>query len=126
MMAARSTLLGQRALQVSQEAQYQIERPARTRSHWPSCRSRTIRFGGCSMKADMGHPAEHLPHWKQRRTELPERDSTFLTKPTFIVSLERCINLFFTANLARCDLLQEAEAWSIRPMERKKQVDFAL
>src|SRR5512142_3250341 len=95
MMEARSTLLGQRVEQVSQEAQYQMERPARTRSYWPSCRSRTIRFGGCSMKERIGQPAEHLPHWKQRRTELPDSFSTFFTKSRFIVSVERVIFEFF-------------------------------
>ena len=29
------------------------------------------------MKVAIGQPAEHLPHWKQRRTEVPERASTF-------------------------------------------------
>ena len=96
MIAARSTLLGQRVEQVSQEAQYQMERPARTRSYWPSCSRRTIRLGGCSMKVRIGQPAEHLPHWKQRRTELPERASTFRTKSRFIVSWEMIIFFFFT------------------------------
>src|SRR5512138_3208775 len=91
MMAARSTLLGQRVEQVSQEAQYQMLRPARTRSYWPSCKRRTIRLGGCSMKVRIGHPAEHFPHWKQRRTELSESFSTFLTKSRFIVSAESVI-----------------------------------
>src|SRR6266542_4307435 len=97
MMSARSTLLGQREEQVSHEAQYQMLRPASTRSYCPSCNSRTIRFGGCSMKFRIGHPAEHLPHWKQRRTELPDSASTFRTKPRFIVSVERCIFACFTA-----------------------------
>jgi len=48
-MEARCTLLGQRVEQVSQEAQYQMERPARIRCHCPSWRSLTILFGGCSM-----------------------------------------------------------------------------
>src|ERR671931_83898 len=96
MIEARSTLLGQRVEQVSHEAQYQMERPASTRSYCPSCRKRTIRFGGCSMKERMGQPAEHLPHWKQRRTELPDRASTFRTKPRFIVSVESCILECFT------------------------------
>src|SRR6185369_1338858 len=91
MMAARSTLLGQRVEQVSQEAQYQMLRPASTRSYWPSCSSLTIRLGGCSMNERIGQPAEHFPHWKQRRTELPESFSTFLTKSRFIVSVERVI-----------------------------------
>src|SRR5512140_125915 len=95
MMAARSTLLGQRVEQVSQEAQYQMERPARTRSYWPSWSRRTILLGGCSMKVRIGQPAEHLPHWKQRRTELSESFSTFLTKSMFIVSAERVIFEFF-------------------------------
>src|SRR5512145_1140749 len=95
MIAARSTLLGQRVEQVSQEAQYQIERPASTRSYWPSCSRRTMRLGGCSMKERIGQPAEHLPHWKQRRTELPERASTLRTKSRFIVRVERVILVFF-------------------------------
>ena len=94
MMAARSTLLGQRVEQVSQEAQYQMLRPASTRSHWPSWISRTIRFGGWSMNDRMGQPAEHLPHWKQRRTELPDNASTFLMNPTFIVSCDSSILVF--------------------------------
>src|SRR5512146_493978 len=98
MIAARSTLLGQRVEQVSHEAQYQMERPASTRSYWPSCRSRTIRFGGCSIKLRIGHPAEHLPHWKQRLTELPESASTFRTNPRFMVSVESCILACFTAS----------------------------
>src|SRR5512136_951543 len=101
MMPARSTLFGQRVVQVSQEAQYQMERPARTRCPCPSCSSRTIRLGGCSMNADIGQPAEHLPHWKQRRTELPESCSTFLTKSRFIVSWERVILEFFISSLPR-------------------------
>jgi hypothetical protein len=56
--------------------------------------SRTIRLGGCSMKERMGHPAEHLPHWKQRRTELPDSASTFLMNPTFIVSCDNSILVF--------------------------------
>jgi len=48
------------------------------------------------MKERIGQPAEHLPHWKQRRTELPDRLSTFLTKSSFIVSVESCILVFFT------------------------------
>src|SRR5512141_2627416 len=94
MMAARSTLLGQRVVQVSQEAQYQMERPASTRSYWPSCKRRTIRFGGCSMNVRIGQPAEHLPHWKQRRTELPDNASTFFTNPRFMVSRESSIFAF--------------------------------
>jgi len=54
-----------------------------------------IRFGGCSMKLRIGHPAEHLPHWKQRDTFDPERVSTFLTNPRFIVSCERGILVCF-------------------------------
>jgi hypothetical protein len=46
------------------------------------------------MKERMGQPAEHLPHWKQRRTELSESFSTFLTKSRFIVSVERVILAF--------------------------------
>src|SRR6185369_12688498 len=96
MMEARCTLLGQRVEQVSQEAQYQMERPARMRCHWPSCSRRTTRLGGCSMKVAMGQPAEHLPHWKQRRTEVPERASTLRTKSMSMVSAERSILIFFT------------------------------
>src|SRR5512144_3264530 len=99
MMAARSTLLGHRVEQVSHEAQYQMLRPARTRSYCPSCKSRTIRFGGCSMKVRIGQPAEHLPHWKQRRTELPDSASTFRTNPRFIVSVESCILVCFIDTL---------------------------
>src|SRR5512139_199380 len=99
MMAARSTLLGQRVEQVSQEAQYQMERPASTRSYWPSCSRRTMRLGGCSMKVRMGQPAEHLPHWKQRRTEVPDSFSTLCTKSRFIVRAERVILVFFNAAL---------------------------
>src|SRR5512141_1707437 len=95
MMAARSTLLGQRVVQVSQEAQYQMERPASTRSYWPSCKRRTIRLGGCSMKVRIGQPAEHLPHWKQRRTEVSDSASTLRTKSTSIVSCERIIFFLF-------------------------------
>src|SRR5512144_1168527 len=95
MIPARSTLFGQRVVQVSQEAQYQMLRPASTRSYCPSCNSRTIRFGGCSMKLRIGHPAEHFPHWKHRRTELPDNASTFRTKPRFMVSVESCILVFF-------------------------------
>jgi hypothetical protein len=49
------------------------------------------------MKERIGQPAEHLPHWKQRRTELPDSFSTFLTKSRFIVSVERVILEFFIA-----------------------------
>jgi hypothetical protein len=48
------------------------------------------------MKVAMGQPAEHLPHWKQRRTDVPERVSTLRTKSTSIVSVERSIFFFFT------------------------------
>src|SRR5512139_3957107 len=96
MIEARSTLFGHRVEQVSHEAQYQMLRPASTRSYCPSCKSRTIRFGGCSMNERIGHPAEHLPHWKQRRTELPLRASTFFTNPRFIVSWDNVIFEFFT------------------------------
>jgi hypothetical protein len=67
------------------------------------------------MKLDMGQPAEHLPHWKQRRTEVPERDSTCFTKPAFMVSLERYINLFFTANLALVVILDGGGLSLARP-----------
>src|SRR6185369_17728310 len=96
MIEARCTLLGQRVEQVSQEAQYQMERPSRMRRHWPSCNRRTTRLGGCSMKVAMGQPAEHLPHWKQRRTEVPERASTLRTKLMSMVSAERSIFICFT------------------------------
>jgi hypothetical protein len=48
------------------------------------------------MKLRIGHPAEHLPHWKQRLTELPDSASTFRTNPRFIVSVESCILACFT------------------------------
>src|SRR5690242_18274897 len=95
MMAARSTLLGKRVLQVSHEAQYQMLRPARIRSYCPSCRRRMIRLGWCSMKLRIRQPAEHLPHWKQRDTREPLKDSTFFTNARFIVSWERVILVFF-------------------------------
>src|SRR3954464_11267678 len=97
MMEARSTLLGHLVEQVSHEAQYQMLRPASTRSNCPSCRSRTIRLGGCSIKERIGHPAEHFPHWKHRRTELPDKASTFRTNPTFIVSRDSGIFWCFTS-----------------------------
>jgi hypothetical protein len=53
-------------------------------------------LGGCSIKVAMGQPAEHLPHWKQRRTDVPERASTLRTKSTSIVSCEMIIFFFFT------------------------------
>src|SRR3974390_1215655 len=105
MMEARCTLLGQRVEQVSHEAQYQMERPARMRCHWPSCNKRTTRLGGCSMKVAMGQPAEHLPHWKQRRTDVPDNDSTLRTKLTSIVSCEMIIFFFFT--IQSCPVLAE-------------------
>jgi len=58
------------------------------------------------MKFRIGHPAEHLPHWKQRRTELPDRASTFRTKPRFIVSVERCIFVCFIGSPAYHDQLE--------------------
>jgi hypothetical protein len=91
--------LGQRVEQVSQEAQYQMDRPARMRCHWPNCSNRTTRLGGCSIKVAIGQPAEHLPHWKQRRTEVPERASTLRTKSTSIVSWEMIIFFFFTLSV---------------------------
>jgi hypothetical protein len=48
------------------------------------------------MKVAIGQPAEHFPHWKQRRTEVPERASTLRTKSTSIVSCEMIIFFFFT------------------------------
>jgi uncharacterized protein with PQ loop repeat len=48
------------------------------------------------MKVAMGQPAEHLPHWKQRRTDVPDNDSTLRTKSTSIVSCEMIIFFFFT------------------------------
>src|SRR4051794_20918296 len=96
MIEARSTLFGQRVEQVSHEAQYQMLRPASTRSYWPSWMRRTIRLGGCSMKLRIGQPAEHFPHWKQRRTEVPESFSTFRMKETFIVSCDSGILACFT------------------------------
>src|SRR5512145_1056348 len=98
MIAARSTLFGQRVEQVSQEAQNQMERPASTRSYWPSCSRRTTRLGGCSMKERIGQPAEHLPHWKQRRTEVPESFSTLRTKSRFMVRADRVILVFFNGH----------------------------
>jgi hypothetical protein len=47
------------------------------------------------MKVAMGQPAEHLPHWKQRRTEVPESCSTFLTMSISMVSCEISIFFFF-------------------------------
>jgi hypothetical protein len=51
------------------------------------------------MKERIGHPAEHLPHWKQRRTEVPDSFSTLCTKSRFIVCAERVILVFFNAAL---------------------------
>jgi len=51
------------------------------------------------MKERIGQPAEHLPHWKQRRTEVPESFSTLCTKSMFIVRAERVILVFFNAAL---------------------------
>jgi hypothetical protein len=51
------------------------------------------------MKERIGQPAEHLPHWKQRRTEVPDSFSTLCTKPRFIVRAERVILVFFNAAL---------------------------
>src|SRR5512137_1925476 len=96
MIEARWTLLGQRVEQVSQEAQYQMERPARTRCHCPSCSRRTPRLAGCSMKVAMGQPAEHLPHWKQRRTDVPDSASTLRTTSSSMVFWEMIIFFFFT------------------------------
>ena len=38
----------------------------------------------------MGQPAEHFPHWKQRRTDVSESASTLRTKSMSIVSCETC------------------------------------
>jgi hypothetical protein len=46
------------------------------------------------MNVRIGQPAEHLPHWKHRRTELPDKASTFFTKPRFMVSRESNIFAF--------------------------------
>src|SRR4051794_19993306 len=110
MMEARSTLLGQRVEQVSHEAQYQIDLPPRTRSNCPSCRSRTIRFGGCSMKERIGQPAEHFPHWKHRRTDDPDRASTFFTKPAFIVSRDSGIFRFLLLRAFWSDIQSPAHS----------------
>jgi hypothetical protein len=48
------------------------------------------------MKVAIGHPAEHLPHWKQRRTELPDSASTLRTMAISMVSWEMSIFFFFT------------------------------
>jgi hypothetical protein len=37
-----------------------------------------------------------LPHWKQRRTDVPDNASTLRTKLTSMVSDERSIFFFFT------------------------------
>jgi hypothetical protein len=47
------------------------------------------------MKERIGQPAEHFPHWKQRRTEVPERVSTLRTKSRFMVRAESVILVFF-------------------------------
>jgi len=60
------------------------------------------------MKLRIGHPAEHLPHWKQRDTFDPERASTFLTNPRFIVSCERGILVCFIETPFSAPLLEEA------------------
>jgi hypothetical protein len=62
------------------------------------------------MKERIGHPAEHLPHWKQRRTELSDNASTFRTNPRFIVSVERYIFVCFIgtpANLNQIGICAE-------------------
>jgi hypothetical protein len=48
------------------------------------------------MNVAMGQPAEHLPHWKHRRTDVPDKASTLRTKFTSIVSCEMTIFFFFT------------------------------
>src|SRR5664279_1289137 len=97
MIEARWTLLGQRLEQVSQEAQYHMERPSRIRCDCPSCSRRTIRLGGFSIKVAIGQPAEHLPHCIQLRTEVPASVSTLRTKAASIVVCESTIFFFFTS-----------------------------
>jgi len=48
------------------------------------------------MKVAIGQPAEHLPHWKQRRTDVSDSASTLRTKSMSIVSCEITIFFFFT------------------------------
>jgi hypothetical protein len=47
------------------------------------------------MKERIGQPAEHLPHWKQRRTDVPESFSTLWTKSRFMVRADSVILVFF-------------------------------
>jgi hypothetical protein len=64
------------------------------------------------MNERIGQPAEHLPHWKQRRTELPDKASTFFTNPRFIVSWDRVILEFFTGTSRKGNGGEQAEGMS--------------
>jgi hypothetical protein len=57
------------------------------------------------MKVAMGQPAEHLPHWKQRRTDVPDKASTLRTKLKSIVSCE--MTIFFLFTIQSCPFMAE-------------------
>ncbi len=63
MTRAGSQPLGQRALQVSQVRQSQMDSSWRARSREPYMTRRITWWGRRSDSEAMGHPAEHLPHW---------------------------------------------------------------
>jgi len=76
------------------------------------------------MKERIGHPAEHLPHWKQRRTEVPDSFSTLCTKSRFIVRAERVILVFFNAALLNEQLsLALALPISHHPRQKYKKIN---
>ena len=49
------------------------------------------------MKERIGQPAEHLPHWKQRRTDVPDNFSTLWTKSRFMVRADSDILVVITS-----------------------------
>jgi hypothetical protein len=59
------------------------------------------------MNDRIGHPAEHFPHWKHRRTELADSFSTFFTKSRFIVAVDNVIFVCFIETPFPAPLLEE-------------------
>ena len=63
MTPAGSQSLGQRALQVSQVRQSQMDSSAAAARPLPPATSRMTSCGLSRISPPIGQPAEHLPHW---------------------------------------------------------------
>jgi len=63
MIRAGSTPLGQRAVQVSQVRQSQIESASKSLSRESTWANRSIWCGLRLISSAIGQPAVHLPHW---------------------------------------------------------------